>query len=362
MKPFIIYALPRSRTFWLAKFLTYGDYECSHEQTRHLRGMDDVRSWLAQDYVGSAETAASRWWRLVQHLRPDIRTVVVRRPVEESVESLMRVDMRGVCSFNREVLTRELARMDRCLDRIEQAVPGVMSVRFSDLADEQVCAGVFEHCLPYGHDHEWWAAHDEINMQASMPALMRYFFTHHKQIIKAATSCRRQLRGLVDRKPTNGPPRSLDSVTIQQETFETIWSDGQALFAEHAAEVGGRDGVILNPNVALMENLERKGAVQIITARADGRLVGYLATLISPSLEDANLLTATQTVFFVTRDFRGIGPRLQRISLDRLRDRGVDEVILRAGVRGSGPKLRALYQRLGAEDYGELYTLMLKAA
>ena len=87
--PFIIYALPRSGTFWLSRYLTWGGYACAHEQARHVRAPADVRSWLAQDHTGTAETAAAPWWRLVQHYRPDVRTLVVRRPVAGTLPRLV---------------------------------------------------------------------------------------------------------------------------------------------------------------------------------------------------------------------------------------------------------------------------------
>ena len=360
-RPFIIYALPRSRTYWLSRFLSYGDYECSHDQIRHVRGPDDVKAWLSQDFVGTAETGAARWWRLVQHYRPDIQVVVVRRPLREVLDSLLRLDMRGVCTFEREVLARGLAKLDCCLDRIAQEVPGAISVSFSGLNTEAVCANVFEHCLPYDHDPDWWGHLSRINMQANMPALMRYCFANKKQLKKAGEACCRQVKSLAQRE-SNREPVDLTCVTIQDEQFDGFWRDGQRLFAEHKAEVGGRDGVILNPNIPLVRNLADLGAMQILTARANGEMIGYLVSLISPSLEDAGLTTALQTIFFVSKKYRGIGPRLERSSIEMLRSRGVGEVVMRAGVRGSGPKLKALYERLGAEDYGQLYTLMLRAA
>lgn len=360
--PFIIYALPRSRTYWLSRFLSYDAYECGHEQMRYLRGKEDARSWLAQDDTGTVETAAARWWRLIHHWRPDIRTVVVRRPVAEVVDSLMRLDMRGVCTFERSALTIAMNRLDRCLDQIERHVPDAVSVSFKDLESEQTCASLFEHCLPYDHDPEWWQAYAGLNMQISMPAMMRYYFANKRQIATAAEICRRQMRGILATEWTRNSTASLASVTVQQEPFDVVWRDGQTLFAKHAAEAGNRDGVMLNPNVALIRKLESGGAIQIMTARSNGEIVGYLGTVISPSLEDASLMTAFQSTFFVLKEFRGIGSRLQRESIDRLRARGIGEVVLRAGVRGSGHRLSALFERMGADDYGHLFNLMLKAA
>ena len=54
--------------------------------------------------------------------------------------------------------------------------------------------------------------------------------------------------------------------------------------------------------------------------------------------------------------------KLQRAAIETLQARGVNEVFFRAGVRGSGPRMGAMYRRLGAADDGQLYKLNLKAA
>jgi hypothetical protein len=358
-RPFIIYALPRSRTFWLSRFLSYGDWEGWHEPGCRFRGVEDIRSWLAQDCTGAADTLALPWWRLAQRYRPDARILIVRRPVAEVVDSLMRLDMRGVCAFDRAMLTKQMTRLDRKLDQIAARVSGALSVQYTDLSDEKTCARVFEHCLPYEHDHDWWERNDATNLQADMPALMRYKAGHDPQLRRLAALCREEsIRSI--RENSRPPDRS--AITIQEEKFDDFWRDGQALFAAHAAEAGGRDGVTLDLNVPLAADLEARSAAQIITARHQGRMVGYVISVIGPSLEDKSLVVANQMPIFVVREFRGIGGRLERFSIDALRSRGVDEVFFRAGVRADGPRLGAMYLRLGAAPYGEIYRLSLKVA
>ena len=66
MPPFVIFALPRSRTFWLSKFLTAGGWVCEHDEARHVRGMDDVRSALGREFTGYVETGAAPFWPLIR--------------------------------------------------------------------------------------------------------------------------------------------------------------------------------------------------------------------------------------------------------------------------------------------------------
>lgn len=156
--PFVIFSLPRSRSFWLSRFLTYGAWHCGHDELLHCDSLGAVGAWLRQPCVGTAETSAAPFWRL---LSPTVRVVTVRRPVADVIASLHRAGL----AFDTLLMTRVAAHHDRKLDQIEHRMPNVLSVRFEDLASEEVCAEVFEHCLPYAHDPEWWEEHDRQNLQ-----------------------------------------------------------------------------------------------------------------------------------------------------------------------------------------------------
>ena len=172
-RPFFVLGLPRSRTFWLSKFLTYREWTCGHEELRHIRSFEDAKSWMTQPFTGSAETALAPFWRLIP---PDTRLVIVRRPVEEVKDSLLRLNLGDGGSFDPAALDRLLKRTDAKLDQIAARWPGTLEVSFDALHHETVCAQIFEHCLPYGFDADWWRLVSQFNLQASMPALMR----HHK--------------------------------------------------------------------------------------------------------------------------------------------------------------------------------------
>ncbi len=151
----------------------------------------------------------------------------------------------------------------------------------------------------------------------------------------------------------------LDGLAVREERWAAFWPDAQELIAEHSAEIGPRDGVPLQVNTALFEKLDEVGALQTATARSNGRMFGYLLTILCPSLENPAFRVATQTAFFVSKDARGAGWKLLKESVGMLQAKGVHEVQMRAGVRGSGPRLGVLYRRLGAVDHGQLYSLML---
>lgn len=354
--PFVIFGLPRSRTYWLSRFLTYGDWVCGHDEARHVRGLDDVKSWLVQDCVGTVETAAAPYWRLLAAMRPDARVVVVRRPVDAVVDSLMATGI----MFDRAILTRRIQRLNGKLDQITRRLPNVLSVQFADLAREETCATVFEHCLQYRHDPAWWASIAPVNLQVNLRALLRHAIAHGKQLRLAESVCKQEIRALMWRGQR---VEGLDGMTFQEEPFETVWRDAKRLFAQHCSDVGELSDEFTRKNITLLRRLDSLGMMQIMTARSNGRIFGYLVTILGPSLEDADLRVATQTTFYGSPDASGVGLRLQRASVLALQARGGKwNVIQRAGVRGSGARMGALYRRMGAEEYGHLYKISLQGA
>jgi hypothetical protein len=358
MPPFIVLALPRSRTAWLAKYLNYGDWTCGHEEIRHLRSMDDARSWLSQDCVGAAETSGAAWWRLLLKYRPDARVLVVRRPVDECLESLMRLDLRGIGIFDRDQVLKSLKSLDANLNQVERRFQNVLSVRYDDLALEETCARVFEFCLPYRHDPDWFNLFSPLKIECNMPALLRHMRAFAPQMLALGATARREmLTDIMARRPLD-----IGGMTIQAEPFETFFRDGKELFAAHLVDVGEAPGNFSRKNLALMRKLEISGNLQVVTARSNGRMFGYLMTVISPSLESPDITTAIHTTFYASPDAPGLGLKLQRAALGYLRGRGVDEVFYRSGPRGSGPRMGALYRRLGAVDDGQMFRLSLKVA
>ncbi len=351
--PFVIYGLPRSRTFWLSRFLSYGGWHCGHDEIRHARSMEDVEVWFRQPLTGTSETAAAPWWRLLGRVAPSLRTVVVRRPVVEVVDSLMELNV----GFNRPSLEQGMRRLNCKLDQIEARVPGVLSVRFRDLVDESVCGEVLEYCLELPRDPKWWDMLAPMNLQTDMLATLRYCEAFRGQMAKLSKIARHREIAAMRRVS-----ECHDGITIQQEPFDTFFRDGRGLFSEHLTQVGEAPDAYWEKNLDLMRAIEGLGFMQIVTARSNGRMFGYLMAVLSPSLEKNDTLSATHLTFFAAPGFPGLGLKLQRASVEGLRNKGVDELFLREGVRGSGPRLGALYRRMGAEEFGNLYRLNLKRA
>lgn len=352
--PFIILGLPRSRTAWLSRFLTYGDFVCGHEELRRARSLDDVRAWFSQPCIGSAETMAAPWWRMINEFAPSARIVVVRRPVAEVVESLMRLPG---CVFDRNILTREMTKLDRKLDQIETRTD-CLSVTFKDLATEATCAAVFEHCLNLPHDWLHWAELANVNVQCDMHALVRYIEAYRPALTKLASVAKHQTLAAMARKLVADP----EGITLQTEPFETWLKDAQRLFDDHLVLVGEAPGDWTRKNISLMRKLDAAGLLQVVTARSNGRLFGYLMTPIGPSLKAKDITISAHTTFYADPSFPGLGLKLHRTAIEALRARGIDEVYGESGERGDGPRMDTMWKRLGFHPHGRVWRLPLSEA
>jgi hypothetical protein len=340
--------MPRSRSYWLSRFLQYGQWHCGHDELRHCRSMDDIRSWLSLPCTGTVETAAAAFWRL---LPPGVQVVTVRRPVDEVMASLRRSGMPFEDATMRPVLTH----LDAKLVQIAHRLPDVVATTFEELGTEAACARVFERCLPYRHDPAWWQQMAAINLQVNLVQLVKYFAAHWPQVQKLRKQARHRCLAAM-----RIPSSDIDGVTFQVEDSRTFFRDAQQLFAEHLAVTDQSPDDF--KNVPLFMSLDDIGALQIMTARSgNGLMLGYLVTVIAPSLDTPGVLHGWHNIFFASSEVRGLGMKLQRAALVALRERGVSEVQMRAGHRGAGPRLGTIYRRLGAEEFGQLYRLPLEA-
>lgn len=194
-EPFIIYALPRSRTAWLSKFLSYKDWNCYHEQAVYMRDIGDIEALFDCPNTGTAETAAIAARHLIRYLVPNIKEVAVIRPVDEVVDGIMNMDVGGIATYDREKLQKIMAYEHQLLSRVAKE-PNVLAVNFEDLECEDTCAEIFEHCLPYQFDKAWWESLRERNIQRDMKALLSYYYKNVDAVNAFKKHAKSELRKL----------------------------------------------------------------------------------------------------------------------------------------------------------------------
>lgn len=116
---------------------------------------------------------------------------------------------------------------------------------------------------------------------------------------------------------------------IIEESFMAILPELMPLFVLHHCETGlyrqfpGR--MPLKPALDRYAFAEQLKVLFTLTARIDGRLVGYYIAVVQPALHYADFLHAQTDIPYVHPDVRhrGIGFRLFLAAEKRLRERGV---------------------------------------
>ena len=349
--PFVVFSLPRSRSVWLSYWLTYGAYYCAHDSVAKFRTLADAQSWLSQDYTGTVETSGSYWWRLLQKYRPDAQVAVVLRPVKEVYDSLQQVG-----DFDNSLLLKNLEQNYRKLEQLACRLPNVYVIEYKDFADEQRCSELFEHCLPYAHDSLRWKVFNKLNLQQSMSSQIRYALANKPQMeLLMSVAKQHSLMELTQSKPFD-----MNGVSIKVEPFAQFLRDGVALFREHAAAVGETTDSYLSKNIPLWQTLEATNALRMTVARQNGRIIGYLATTESPSLEYSDKMFAYQSLRYASPYYPGLGLKLTRAAIADSIQRGNAEVFAQTGTRGEGSRVSSLYKRCGFVESGMVYRLNLR--
>lgn len=160
-----------------------------------MRSMAGVRSFFQRPNTGTVETGAAPGWWLVRHHVPGIRMAVIHRPVAEVIESILSIDISDIGTYDVPGLHRIMSYGGRMLKQIS-AQPGVLSINFADLATEDGCAAIFEFCLPYRFDREWWIEMRDKNIQVDVKAFLLRYAAMRPDVERFKALCRAELLAL----------------------------------------------------------------------------------------------------------------------------------------------------------------------
>lgn len=149
------------------------------------------------------------------------------------------------------------------------------------------------------------------------------------------------------------------NVTFQLEPFPEFFKESFDLRLRHYDEICTDKRRVM----AIDENeygaLWIKGALQILTVRDEGKLIGYFVTIIRPHSHYAGTIVGYEDAHYLAPEYRkgGIGLRMVREALGYLKASGVDEVIVHTKVTMPTGKL---YEHLGFKATDVLYTKRLE--
>lgn len=123
------------------------------------------------------------------------------------------------------------------------------------------------------------------------------------------------------------------SLTFQQERLSTAGEElDEILRREQFAYITEAPGISERPlcvNWSTLLHLEDADMLQIVTARDDGRMVGYVVHIIIPQHHHYAMKMAVDDFYYMSASHRGsgMGKRMVLFAEAALRERGVDRVM-----------------------------------
>lgn len=171
--PFFVTGLPRSRTAWLANFLTAQGALCMHEGLLH--GVDMALRWLirggAPGRRGLSDSILPLYWPQISKPFGDCRLVIVERDPAECWISLLDYLEKHEVQVHRPTLEERFVLIKSHLTDMKMFSPHIV-VRFEDLGNLGVLSDIWEHCLPgLPFDADRAALLQRLNVQQQLSAV-----------------------------------------------------------------------------------------------------------------------------------------------------------------------------------------------
>jgi hypothetical protein len=184
---FIIYCLPRSRSAWLTHYLNYPlarpAQPVAHDVAPLCRNVDGfIKAYKEEGMWGAVEIGGVVAWQIIKKELPDLKTIVIRRPLQDVYNSL--------AAAGYQANLTNLAEFDELLN-VVSAQPGVHSINVDSLEVPGVCKWLFEYCLELEFDFDWWARLAALNIQVNLEDVMKVkdeiderFFSFQKDVLE----------------------------------------------------------------------------------------------------------------------------------------------------------------------------------
>lgn len=348
MASFIIFSLPRSRTRWLSEYLSYGR-PVAHDLAIGCRSVEEFLARL-DDVEGSVETGAVIGYRLLRHLRPDVRQLTLTRPFRDILSSLTRAGF----AHNRNELVERRALLEMAAQEAE------MTFTFDELNDAGTRQIIFEYLLDVSWDEDW----DRRMVGTKVEVERGQRLKELEENREATEELKRDLAQLLLALPPQSSAAFNPEVEVGLEPFAQIWPEVSLLGARHSNEVGDDEWKELRPfslDAPALQAAEEVGAFRVITARAAGLLIGYLTLQIYRDPESVNKITADQGAWYVAPEFarRGIGVKLFDEAIRLLRENGVTYWFPHHRLLGRGDGVGKFLKSRGAIEIKHEYMMVL---
>lgn len=150
-------------------------------------------------------------------------------------------------------------------------------------------------------------------------------------------------------------------LTYQLEDWATYVRDCQALWWEHWEEIAvQKDRMPMRPDEEAYRALEAAGRLQIVTAREQGVMVGYIVSVVRPHMHYADVLTGYEDAYFLSKSHRKgmAGVKLIREAIRHMRAVGVQKCFF---MTKAALDMGRIFERLGFTKTDIVYSKWIGA-
>ena len=165
--PFLIVGLPRSRTAWLAAFLTDGDVTCYHERLRACDKPADYPNELMAcrtPIVGDADPSLPLFYENVRCNLPKHKVVFILRDESVCKESYGKSII--AAGYDPEVWMKQWDKVIDAFHRMRGLCPDAMTFRFDRLDDFNEIRQLTEYCTGLPFNAKRWEIFNELHITA----------------------------------------------------------------------------------------------------------------------------------------------------------------------------------------------------
>lgn len=152
----------------------------------------------------------------------------------------------------------------------------------------------------------------------------------------------------------------MTGITVHREQWDDALPEMKELFGAHYEEVAAdKDLVTLNPAYERYDAMNKLGMLHLVTMRHEGRLVGYILSMVMPHLHYADSLTSFPDVLYVKPQWRNGWSfmRMLKFNETSLKARGVERIYLGVKLwRDFGP----LLERMDYKPIERIYTKIIR--
>lgn len=149
-----------------------------------------------------------------------------------------------------------------------------------------------------------------------------------------------------------------EGLELQIEPLVNCWAEGMPLMVSEFAEMEP-DGREPNPDFDSIQANERAGLLKVLTARKDGRLIGYLSWMINFDMESYGTLIVNVGSWYVEPGHFGVAHKMFDWAMDEFKRKKVKFVYWHHPVLGRGSNLGSFFYRKGAELVSYNYVMKL---